>query len=60
MSERDAFRQRVAVYDGASKRTDELSKILGDIARSCGAASAVAYATAVFRTPPTLVVEWSS
>ena len=60
MSAREAFRQRVAVYAVASKRTGELTTILEAIARRFGDRAARAYATAVFRTPPTRVVEWSS
>ena len=60
MSAREAFCQRVAVYAVASKRTGRLATILEAIARHLGDRAARAYAAAVFRTPPTRVVEWQS
>ncbi len=54
------FRQRVSVYAVASKRTGELTTILEALARRFGDRAARAYAAAVFRTPPTRVVEWQS
>ena len=60
MSTREAFCQRVAVYAVASKRTGGLATILEALARRFDDRAARAYATAVFSTPPTRVVEWRS